>query len=77
MILVAKKPEKFEYGRCIEDFNALAILQFFEHGIDDIQTASNEDVILNEKLCAFHILATKKTSSKLRHCAEFRDVMVS
>jgi hypothetical protein len=36
MILIAKNSQEFQYGDHVENFNALALVQFPEHRIDDV-----------------------------------------
>jgi hypothetical protein len=78
MVLIPKKPKKFEHDCRVENLDPLARFQLLQHPIDDVQTASKNNVVLNDKLCTSHTVfrAKKNASERPPQLGGFRDVMV-
>jgi len=77
MVLIRERSQEFQYGLYVANFNALTVLQFLEHSIHDVQSAPDEDVVLNHNFCAFHSVHPKKNVLGVPLLRGFRDVMVS
>src|SRR6516164_4917148 len=81
MVLISKSLKEFKDSLHIDNFDALAILQFLHHRVEDIQPSTQNSMVLKKNIDALHkflpfVSKKKRLGIPRWFCGDFRDVLV-